>query len=419
MKLNINNETVYFEPTDKYKTISVGMIFFHPFKKEFLAEKTLLTSMMTKVNQEYKTEKEFNIHCQELYDMYISMRSSRIGQMGIVYVNSSFINPIYTFDDIDLIKEACEHINSIINKPYFTEELLNQEKRLLINDLKNVYNNKQQYANRQFINEMFKDEMISIKLTGEIEDIEKVDLISINECYKELLSLPRIYFVIGDVDEDIVKRIVNYIKLPKSNLEIDASKFLDLENKEITSVKKIEEVQDINQSILCMGYRSDIRINSEYYTPMTVFNGMLGLFFHSSLFQVIREEHSLAYSIGSDYNPRKGNMAIVCGIKNEKSDEVIELVNQIISDYQNGNIDEEILELTKKAFINQLKRQSDSPSSLITNIYTELSNNQVLTLEEKIDLINKVTMEDITNVSNMIKLDTIYILRGSHDEKNN
>ena len=69
MKLTINNENIYFEQTDKYKTIAIGVMMFTPFKKEYLAEKTLLSSMMIKVNSEFPNEQEFNIHCQELYDM--------------------------------------------------------------------------------------------------------------------------------------------------------------------------------------------------------------------------------------------------------------------------------------------------------------------------------------------------------------
>ena len=36
MKLTINNENIYFEQTDKYKTIAIGVMMFTPFKKEYL-----------------------------------------------------------------------------------------------------------------------------------------------------------------------------------------------------------------------------------------------------------------------------------------------------------------------------------------------------------------------------------------------
>ena len=167
-----------------------------------------------------------------------------------------------------------------------------------------------------------------------------------------------------------------------------------------------------------MGYRTNIRIDDSMYTAALLFTGMLGQFFHSSLFQVIREEHSLAYYVGSDYNPRKGNLAVIAGIDAKSYDEVIKLVNEIIDNYQKGNFEDEILELTKKAYINQLKKQEDFPGSFINNIYTELANAKVLSLDEKIKAINNITKEDIITVSKALTLDTIYFLKGDQNEKN-
>ncbi len=418
MKLTINNETIYFEQTDKYKTIMIGVMMFTPFKKEYLAEKTLLSSMMIKVNSEFKNEQEFNIHCQELYDMGISMRSSRYGRMGVISLSLTVVNPLYLKEKIDLLAEAVNLMKTILLKPYFTNELLEQEKRLLINELEGVYNNKSQYASQQFVKTMFKNELLSIKTTGEIEDIKIVTLQSLNEAYQEILTYPRVFYVIGDIEQTKVEKLFSDFSNSKITEEINSDYFIDKETKEITEVTKVIEVQNINQSILYMGYRTNIRIDDSLYTATLLFTGMLGQFFHSSLFQVIREEYSLAYYVGSDYNPRKGNLVVIAGIDAKSYDEVIKLVNEIIDNYQKGNFEDEILELTKKAYINQLKKQEDFPGNIINNIYTELAKSQVLSLDEKIQTINNVTRDDIINVSKALTLDTIYFLKGESNEKN-
>lgn len=418
MKLNVKSETIYLEQTDKYKTIAIGVMFFYPFKKEKLSEKTLLSSLMVKSNQDYPTEQAFNIHLQNLYDLGISMRSTRMGRMGLISLSVTIVNPIYLKEKIDLLNEALNTLKTILLKPNFDEKLLEQDKRLLINELENIYNNKSQYANQQFIKSMFKDELISIRSTGEISDIKEVSMKSIKEVYQEILTYPRVFYVIGDVTKEKVSELFENIELPHQTGLIDSTKFLDLETKTIKEVTKVIEEQNINQSILCMGYRSDIRLDSNLYNACLMFVGMLGQFFHSTLFQVIREEKSLAYYIGSDYNPRKGNMAVVVGIEKDKFDEVVDLVTKIVNDYQNGKISEDVLELTKKAYINQIKKQEDYPGTIINNIYTELSNNKILTLDEKIELINKVTVDEVKEAANKFMLDTIYFLRGNCDEKN-
>ena len=391
---------------------------FTPFKKEYLAEKTLLSSMMIKVNSEFPNEQEFNIHCQELYDMGISMRSGRVGRMGVVSLSLTVVNPLYLKEKVDLLSEAVNLMKTILLKPHFTSELLEQEKRLLINELEGVYNNKNQYASQQFVKTMFKNELLSIKTTGEIEDIKNVTIDSLNKAYQEILTYPRVFYVIGGVEKTKVEKLFSDFTSYNVNSEINSDYFIDKETKEITEVTKVIEVQNINQSILYMGYRTNIRIDDSMYTAALLFTGMLGQFFHSSLFQVIREEHSLAYYVGSDYNPRKGNLAVIAGIDAKSYDEVIKLVNEIIDNYQKGNFEDEILELTKKAYINQLKKQEDFPGSFINNIYTELANAKVLSLDEKIKAINNITKEDIITVSKALTLDTIYFLKGDQNEKN-
>lgn len=418
MKLTINNENIYFEQTDKYKTIAIGVMMFTPFKKEYLAEKTLLSSMMIKVNSEFPNEQEFNIHCQELYDMGISMRSGRVGRMGVVSLSLTVVNPLYLKEKVDLLEETVNLMKTILLKPHFTSELLEQEKRLLINELEGVYNNKNQYASQQFIKTMFKNELLSIKTTGEIEDIKNVTIDSLKKAYQEILTYSRVFYVIGGVEKTKVEKLFSDFTSYNTNSEINSDYFIDKETKEIVEVTKVIEVQNINQSILYMGYRTNIRIDDTLYTAAILFTGMLGQFFHSSLFQVIREEHSLAYYVGSDYNPRKGNLAVIAGIDAKSYDEVIKLVNEIIDNYQKGNFEDEILELTKKAYINQLKKQEDFPGSFINNIYTELANAKVLSLDEKIKAINNITKEDIITVSKALTLDTIYFLKGDQNEKN-
>ena len=227
MKLTINNENIYFEQTDKYKTIAIGVMMFTPFKKEYLAEKTLLSSMMIKVNSEFPNEQEFNIHCQELYDMGISMRSGRVGRMGVVSLSLTVVNPLYLKEKVDLLEETVNLMKTILLKPHFTSELLEQEKRLLINELEGVYNNKNQYASQQFVKTMFKNELLSIKTTGEIEDIKNVTIDSLKKAYQEILTYPRVFYVIGGVEKTKVEKLFSDFTSYNVNSEINSDYFID------------------------------------------------------------------------------------------------------------------------------------------------------------------------------------------------
>lgn len=418
-KFTINDETIYFEKNDKYKTVSFGMFTFTPFTTKFASERTILASILSKSNKIYPKEQDFNIYCQELYDTSINFKNTRIARTSLFNVLVNFINPSYVGEGKKLLFDVLKLLITNTLYPDITKEKVELEKSILINEINNVYNNKSQYAYQQFISHMFKDELISKKVNGTVDDVLKVSVESVNEAYLNILKYPRIFYITGDILEEDIKEFFSSVHLPKTNGDLSDIEFIDKETKDIIKVNEVIESQDISQSILCMGYRSNIMMYDDLYIPMCVFSAMLGGFFHSTLFQVIREEHSLAYSVMSDYNGRKGNMAIVCGIDKDKYNDVVNMVKDIINDYQNGIIDTENMELTKKGIINNTIKSEDSVSSSLYNVYNELVGIKNLTLEEKIKMVEDVTVDDIIKVANIIKLDTIYFLKGDKDEENN
>ena len=54
-----------------------------------------------------------------------------------------------------------------------------------------------------------------------------------------------------------------------------------------------------------MGYRSEIRENNDLYPAMFLLNNMLGGYFHSTLFQEIREKHSSLSCSSSNHTFKK------------------------------------------------------------------------------------------------------------------
>lgn len=416
-KLLINNNVVYFEKSDKYKTISINMLSFNPFVKEHASERTVLAEILSKSNKFYPKVQDFSIYCQELYDLAFSVKNGRLGRTTTFSYTVNIINPLYIGSDNSLIKEAVKLLNDSIMHPDITKEKVELEKRILKYDLENVYNKKVQYAYQQFIKTMFKGELISHKVNGEISDVENVTLESVVETYNEVLNYPRVFYVTGDISEDDLIVAFNELNLPNVSNDLSKIELIDTETKEIKEVKEIVESQNISQSILCVGYRVNIRVGDPIYSAYTIFNGMLGEFAHSSLFQEVREKHSLAYSIFSDINPWKGNVAIVAGIDKDAYSKTVELIKKVIEDYKTGKIDDDILELTKKARINSVIQAEDSIQNGTNQIYDDILKRKSLNLEEKIDLINSITKEQIVEVANLLVLDTIYLLKGDVNEE--
>lgn len=166
---------------------------------------------------------------------------------------------------------------------------------------------------------------------------------------------------------------------------------------------------DIVQGKLIIGL--DINnYETEAKFAATIYNSILGESPTSKLFQNVREKESLAYSARSNYVRQKNNIYIRCGIEPENYEKTLKIIKEQIEDMKQGLFKEEDLNNAKKSIISEIKGIEDEQNLEITYyIYQELSENQIK-FEEYIEKINDVTKEQVIEIANKIKINTIYFL---------
>ena len=109
-------------------------------------------------------------------------------------IDDKFLGP-----KVDLFPKALAILNDVITDPvtvdgFFEDEAIKQEKKLLIDDLKSMYNNKALYANMQLIKNMFKDEKYRLNLLGDPTLVEQVTKESLKADYEKKLVFKRLRF---------------------------------------------------------------------------------------------------------------------------------------------------------------------------------------------------------------------------------
>ena len=413
-KYIIQNLDFYYHFDERFKTVNLCIFFNMPLNEKYIPELVIIKNLIQKTSKLYKTESEQEYFSKSIYSTNFSATITRKAKVLFFDVTVSFINPKYITENIDIVKEAVRYLfNNLLNTD-FTEEKLELEKQLLRQAHLNLYNNKNKYAGVQFTNHMFEGETESINLNGTLESVDKVTLASINEAYQYIINSPCYFFATGNLDCNIVINELNQHDLSAFKpFELnDDFIFIEDYNKEIETANEIIEEQDINQTILYMGFRSNIRINSKYRFAFNCYSLMLGGYFHSTLFQVIREKHNLAYSIGTSSKIDKGAIAVYAKISKDNIGLVKRLVLEEIEKYQDGLIDDKTFELTKKAYINRILQNSDSPFNSLYDLNEELTLKIKINDDIIIDAWKNITKEDIQEVANMFKLDTIYVLKG-------
>jgi predicted Zn-dependent peptidase len=134
---------------------------------------------------------------------------------------------------------------------------------------------------------------------------------------------------------------------------------------------------------------------------MHIINNILGGGLSSRLFQQIREQRGLAYTVYTYHSTYvdTGLFAIYAGTSPQNTREVVECILTEMDDIRRQGITPLELERTKAQIKGNLYLGLESVSSRMSRLgKTELTYNRVLTPEEVIQKLMKVTLEDITRV---------------------
>ncbi len=160
---------------------------------------------------------------------------------------------------------------------------------------------------------------------------------------------------------------------------------------------KSVKTKDIEQVHFCLGTRG-VPQNSPAIYPYHILNSMLGGGISSRLFQSIREDRGLAYSIYSyqtNYSDA-GLFTIYAGTRPANTNKVIELILTNIRKMKNNSITADELAKVKEQLKGNLLLGLEGSSSRMSRIAKlEMTLGKYLTLDEVVAKINQVTRADV------------------------
>jgi len=170
-----------------------------------------------------------------------------------------------------------------------------------------------------------------------------------------------------------------------------------------TPIYKHKE-KNTEQAHLCIGFKG-FELSNKYTYPLLVLNNIFGGAMSSRLFQKIREEKGLAYSVfsyPSSYTDC-GILSIYAGMKPNQLDYAIELIIEEINQIKANGISEEELYDSKEQIKGSYILGLESTSGRMNSIgKSELLLDKIYSPKEIIELIDAVTMDDINHVINLV-----------------
>lgn len=404
--------------TNNFKTVRVEVKFRNVVKKEEITLRNLLKMVLIESTKKFDTERKFVIESEELYDLKLSSTSSRVGNFTTLSFNLTFLNEEYTEKglhnkSLDFLMEVLFNPNVSNNK--FDSLSFNNCVNKLEKSIMGRKDNKTKYSIFALLQHMG-DYAYSYDQYGYLSDLKNIDEAKLYEYYKKVLMNDLVdVYVIGNVDSNEIKEYfinnfkINSFKKEKMNVLIDEV----LPRKR---VKVFKEEDDVNQTKIAIGLRFNDVSEYERKYVLYVYNEILGGSGNSLLFDTVREKNSLAYYINSIAQGYDNLLIIYTGIDKDRVDLGLKLIKKTIKDIEKGKFTLDMFNNAVNMITSSLKLSLETQSSVINNYYAMniLNSDDINT---RISKFEKVTKEDVINFSKKIKMDTIFLLEGDHNEE--
>lgn len=172
----------------------------------------------------------------------------------------------------------------------------------------------------------------------------------------------------------------------------------------------LHKAKDIEQTHLCLGFRGIEMGNKEIY-PLMAINNILGGSMSSRLFQSIREERGLVYSVYSYPTTYKtgGLFAIYAGMNPQQLEEVCHLIKKELINIVSTGLSGSELHKAKEQLKGNYILGLESTSSRMTSIgKSELLLQRIYSPKEVLQLIDDIKMPDIDALlEKIIKTDQV------------
>ena len=168
-----------------------------------------------------------------------------------------------------------------------------------------------------------------------------------------------------------------------------------------------------------IGIRTNVLYNSFDYYVQYLANAILGGFMNSRLFQIVREKHNLSYSVYSFLRPLDKCLFIYAGVDNQKVEKTLQVIEDILENLRTNTVKRKELDLFKSLLKNALKEADDNQYNQIERAFSCQVTNKNFDLDSTLEFLNRVTSEDVQRFFNQIKVDTIFVLRGTKNETKN
>ncbi len=399
-------------PNEKFKRNRLSISFIVPNKREKATMYALLPGLMERAYEDYPDMQAFSRKLNKMYSSQLMVSSSVIGANRCIRFTAQGIKNEYCLENEDLLLEMCNLLLGVIFRPCvedgaFVADWLEVEKYKLREEIEGEINDKRGYCVSNARRKFFDGSLNGVERLGYIDEIDGITPQALYDCYKELLDIAVVeIFITANNPHTTVENLKQAFSYErKATAEI-----LPVTNMPCKDVRTYTESMDTTQGKICLLYTTQRLLTEQERYHMLVASAIFGGTASSRLFKNVREKQSLCYYCAAGFNGFTSSMSVDSGVEHQNTQKTIDAVQNELNSLINGEITQQEINETKLTISNSLKANYDGLHGLEAWYLNEAVRGSSFTPEDVMEMVEKVTEEDIKNVLKLLNLNVIYTL---------
>ncbi|MBR4766206.1 MAG: insulinase family protein [Clostridia bacterium] len=404
--------------TDRFKSAFISVSMAMPMTGN-LSANALLIKVLKHSCKKYPDFVRLNQKLDELYGAGLSDGCAKQGESQLLRLSVSCIDDRFALESGEKITADCAELlcgmlfNPDVKKGAFNADAVNEEKRFLLQEIEEEINDKRTYAGKKCIEILCRNELFGKRSFGTKEEIEALTPEDLYEAWQNVLKTSTV--MITCVSSDDGKKVEKLFRKGFSEIERQPVEITTEFRTRAGKFRRVEEKFPVNQGKLVLGFRTGKKSKEDNFAAYVLMNDIFGGNVYSKLFLNVREKLSLCYYCWARLISNKGILTVDCGIdtENEKkaTDEILAQLKSVADgDFTDDDIKASVMGMRERWL------SMDNPGAISTWYSAQILDENILTPEERVAMLEKVTKKEICAAAKRIKLEAAYMISAQEGE---
>jgi predicted Zn-dependent peptidase len=303
----------------------------------------------------------------------------------------------------DNMAPALDVLSDLVLHPKFSQSDLEREQGVILEEIKMDEDNPDYLVHETFTQNFWKNHPLGRPILGTVKTVSSFTQDTVFAHHARRFSPENLVFsAAGNLHHDQFVAAVEakFGSLEPRDIPIVATETHPKANPHITLKKKrsLEQVQ------MCLGMPAP-PVDHEDRFAVYMLNSMLGGGMSSRLFESVRENHGLAYSIYSELSPFRdaGALSIYAGMSLDKTEKVLELTLAELRRLKQQAVSDAELKRAKDQMKSNIVLGLESSSSRMSNLARQqMYFGRFFTVDEIVHSIDRVAPADTQRLANQL-----------------